>query len=146
MARTADRATAARWYERIRRWKQSALTVTEFCRREAVSQASFFQWRKRLGMARPSSGTTPRSASRMSSWSAKLTSRRSSSRTSPRRPSHTPPRFVELPAPTWSQAAQVQITLPGGVIVLLPSQASAELITAVIRAAMSGSSPESRSC
>jgi hypothetical protein len=39
---------AVKWRERIGRWKQSKLTVTEFCRREQVSQPSFFQWRKRL--------------------------------------------------------------------------------------------------
>jgi hypothetical protein len=37
-----------KWRERIERWKQSKLTVTEFCRQEQVSQPSFFQWRKRL--------------------------------------------------------------------------------------------------
>jgi hypothetical protein len=41
-------SAAATWRERIGQWKRSKLTVAEFCRREHLSQPSFFQWRKRL--------------------------------------------------------------------------------------------------
>ncbi|MFM8535930.1 MAG: hypothetical protein ACKOEC_20485, partial [Acidimicrobiia bacterium] len=54
-------------------------------------------------------------------------------------------RFIELAAPTWSETSQVKITLPGGAVVALPAQASAELITVAIRAAMSVGS-EARPC
>lgn len=37
------------WRERIRRWQRLDCSISEFCRREGVSQASFFHWRKRFG-------------------------------------------------------------------------------------------------
>jgi hypothetical protein len=49
----------AKWRERIERWKRSKMTVTEFCRREQVSQPSFFQWRKRLEAANAEADSTP---------------------------------------------------------------------------------------
>lgn len=41
-------AAAARWRERMARWRRSGLPVAEFCRREQVSQPSFYGWRRRL--------------------------------------------------------------------------------------------------
>jgi len=43
------------WRERLRRYERSGLTVAEFCDREDVSTASFYQWRRRLAemVARP---------------------------------------------------------------------------------------------
>lgn len=40
--------------------------------------------------------------------------------------------------------AGVQIELPGGALVILPAEASAELVTTAIRAAMRGDLPEER--
>ncbi|MBM4128274.1 MAG: hypothetical protein FJ247_13220 [Nitrospira sp.] len=39
---------AAKWRERLGRWRRSQGSVSEFRRRERVSPQSFFQWRKRL--------------------------------------------------------------------------------------------------
>lgn len=48
-AKLRARAEVARqWRERLARWWRFGGSVGEFCRREQVSQASFFQWRKRL--------------------------------------------------------------------------------------------------
>jgi hypothetical protein len=49
----------ATWRERMGRWKRSKMTVTEFCRREQVSQPSFFQWRKRLAAASAEADSAP---------------------------------------------------------------------------------------
>jgi len=38
----------AQWQALIARAEQSELSVTEFCRRESVSTASFYTWRNRL--------------------------------------------------------------------------------------------------
>lgn len=46
--RAANGALVARWQERISRWRSSGLPISEFCRREEISQPSFFAWRKRL--------------------------------------------------------------------------------------------------
>ena len=113
MGRTANTAVAAKWRERINRWKQSTLSISAFCRREQVSQPSFFQWRKRLDRKRAVGCAEPR--------------------------------FVELSPAAWPTASGVQIALPSGAVVTLPAQASTEVVTTVIRAAMFAG-PEDRPC
>jgi hypothetical protein len=125
MGRSANAALAARWQERIGRWRSSGLSISEFCRREEISQPSFFGWRKRL-------------AGRHA-----VTHRRGGQ---PAIRAGRKPRFVELPPLAWSATSGVQIALPGGATVTLPPQAAAELITTAIRAAMSGGTVEDRPC
>jgi hypothetical protein len=45
------RRTRAQWRSVLARAARSDLSVAEFCRREGVSTASFYTWRKRLGAA-----------------------------------------------------------------------------------------------
>ena len=49
MRRKQSSGAEAEWVERLARFQGSDLTVAEFCRREGVSNPSFYQWRKRLG-------------------------------------------------------------------------------------------------
>jgi len=49
MARSIDPSICDRWHERLVRFESSGLTVAAFCRAEGVSQAGFYQWRKKLG-------------------------------------------------------------------------------------------------
>ena len=49
MAHRTGGTASAQWQERLARWRQSGLSISEFCRREGVSPPSFYQWRKRLG-------------------------------------------------------------------------------------------------
>jgi hypothetical protein len=44
---------AVKWRELIQRWRRSSLSVAEFCRRQEITQASFYQWRKRLESEEP---------------------------------------------------------------------------------------------
>ncbi len=44
-------ARRERWRELLTEQADSGLSIAEFCRRSEVSQASFFQWRKKLGAA-----------------------------------------------------------------------------------------------
>jgi hypothetical protein len=60
MARGAREAVVEQWQERLLRWRGSGQSVREFCRREGISQPSFYQWRSKLTGA-PVAG---RSASR----------------------------------------------------------------------------------
>ena len=46
---------AAKWHELIQRWRRSSLSVAEFCRRQEITEASFYQWRKRLESEEPRS-------------------------------------------------------------------------------------------
>jgi hypothetical protein len=125
MTRSTSKTATSRWRERVDGWRQSKVSVAEYCRQEQLSQASFFAWRKRLaGDSAVAEPATPRRAK----------SGRSQSR------------FVELPPPAWPAPCGVQITLPGGAVVVLPRDASTELLAAAIRAAMVTPTAEARPC
>jgi transposase-like protein len=55
MGRKRSGGAEAVWRQRLARFHSGELTVAEFCRREGVSDPSFYQWRKRLqqGGGRP---------------------------------------------------------------------------------------------
>lgn len=53
MSRGARLGKRAQWLDRLRRFARSKLSVSEFCRREGVSAASFYQWRRKLAGASP---------------------------------------------------------------------------------------------
>ncbi len=46
--RRPDPATRQRWQQRLDRYRKSDLTVASFCKREGISTASFYTWRRRL--------------------------------------------------------------------------------------------------
>jgi transposase len=46
--RRPDPATRQRWQQRLQRFRQSGLSVADFCAQEHVSPASFYAWRRRL--------------------------------------------------------------------------------------------------
>ena len=48
MGRKRVFGTEAVWRERLARFRDGDLKVAEFCRREGVSNASFYRWRGRL--------------------------------------------------------------------------------------------------
>lgn len=56
------RRTQGQWQSVLARAARSDLSVAEFCRREGVSTASFYTWRKRLGTApgQASTAASPR--------------------------------------------------------------------------------------
>jgi transposase-like protein len=91
------------------------LAIAEFCRREKVSPASFYAWRKRLREGQ-----------------------------SPGQPPFVPIEVATVEGPTGG----VQIELPGGAVVALPAEASAELVATAIRAAIEGAGAkgEGRPC
>jgi transposase len=47
--RQADPTTRQRWQQRLERFCRSGLTVPDFCDREGISAASFYEWKRRLG-------------------------------------------------------------------------------------------------
>jgi hypothetical protein len=50
MGRVADPKVAALWQKRVERQPGSGLSVQEYCRREGVSTAAFYAWKRRLGI------------------------------------------------------------------------------------------------
>ena len=51
MSRGARVAKRSEWLDRLRRFRRSKLSVSEFCRRENVSVPSYYQWRRKLAAA-----------------------------------------------------------------------------------------------
>ena len=51
MAKRFDGVKREEWLKRVVKFYGSGLTVAEFCRREHVSQASFYYWAKRINSA-----------------------------------------------------------------------------------------------
>ena len=51
MTKRVDGVKREEWRKRLGKFERSGLTVAEFCRREHVSQASFYYWAKRIGPA-----------------------------------------------------------------------------------------------
>src|SRR5262245_15657097 len=47
--RRPDPANYQRWQQRLDRFRRGGLTVPAFCKREGVSTASFYAWRRRIG-------------------------------------------------------------------------------------------------
>ena len=120
MGRGIDAALCAAWRRRMERFEASPATVTEFCRREGVSSAAFYQWRRRLAKESESAaGECGEAASPLAR---------------PGRPARAygrPAGFVELTLPA---AAVVELDLPNGVRIRVPADQEAAL-DAVIRAA-----------
>ena len=48
MSHRSDPILRRVWAERLERFPSSGLTIIDFCRREGISTASFYHWRKRL--------------------------------------------------------------------------------------------------
>lgn len=48
MSRGPDLARRELWRRRLREFGRGTATVAEFCRREGVSDAAFYQWRRKL--------------------------------------------------------------------------------------------------
>jgi hypothetical protein len=53
MSRVADPTKLKLWRDRCVRCSQSELTTAEFCQVEGVTTASFYAWRRKLGLATP---------------------------------------------------------------------------------------------
>ena len=111
MGRKRVLGTAAEWRERLARFRSGDLRVAEFCRRERVSNASFYRWRRRL--EQPNGRT--RSVTRRA-------------RKSPT--ANLPERFVSV---NVAGLVEVEIELPNGIKIRVPAT-NAEALRAAILA------------
>lgn len=50
MSRGSNPAKVQQWSDRLERFENSGQTVTQFCVAEGVSQPSFYQWKKKIGI------------------------------------------------------------------------------------------------
>ena len=107
MSRSIDPTVWERWRDRLRRFESSDLTVAAYCQAEGVSQAGFYQWRKKFGNRSASGGRRP-----------KVNSKR--------------PAFVPVVATSFASA--VVVILANGVRVEVPA-VDHELVSHVVRVA-----------
>ena len=108
MKRGSSPVTVRQWRERLLRFEQSGQTVAEFCRKEKVSKASLYRWRKNL-------------FGRVASNRSRMRSADSCRKTGESRRSSTPKEksaslFKPVQVKTGPQvAACLTVQLPGGV-------------------------------
>jgi len=139
MARVRDPDLWQAWRERLRRFRGSLETVVDFCRRERVSVAAFYQWKRKL------SPSGDQSLGNGESDFRSPTARRASSLR------RSQPQFLELVVPTRPAALAansdgespvsagcVEVRLPNGTCVRLDSGDLAALRTAILAAAEIG--------
>jgi transposase-like protein len=115
MGRGASRSMAV-WKRRVAEQRRSRLTVAEFCRREGVSPASFYAWRKRLQKPEAAAGGEPLFVA------------------------------LQMPeAPHWPDGLQIELP-GGAVVRLPAEAPAALVTTAIRAAMNDGSGGEGRSC
>ena len=64
MGRVANPNWAVLWRKRVERQRSSGLSVLEYCRREGISTASFYGWKRRLRISRVTVGERSRKRGR----------------------------------------------------------------------------------
>jgi hypothetical protein len=64
MSRGSNPTKVEQWSDRLKRFESSSETVTQFCLAEGVSQPSFYQWKKKLGIVKQVRGGTANRAKR----------------------------------------------------------------------------------
>lgn len=129
MGRGIDVARHEEWRRRLERFSGWSGTVAEFCRREGVTQGTFYLWRKRL----PGEGAL---AGAVGSGR-----HRDAGRARGDAPQGAP--FVELSL--TGTAAMVEIELPNGAVVRVPAEREATLRVAIGAAGELGGSSQDAS-
>lgn len=126
MGRQRNAAKWELWGRRLREFDRGHVTVAEFCRRVGVSVATFYQWQRKLASAVDGAAGRSTAVARPATKSGQAPG---------------PIRFlpVEITA-----ASQVEVLLPGGVRLSIPSREHDALRTVV--AALLGERGEERRC
>jgi transposase-like protein len=131
MTRKVNQVLWDQWRQRVKRQRESGLSIAEFCRREKVSPHSFHAWKRKLrqpGPARPAS----RSAA-----GAKRSGNRRGIVPPRRKPRHAvagpavptdTPGFLELPVAAVRPSPFIEVALADGTLVRLPQQNVAALV------------------
>ncbi len=122
MARGPDLARWELWRRRLRDFDRGTATVAEFCRREGVSDASFYQWRRKLASLGAEPDRPDRTAEKVSALSF-------------------------LPIEITGQdnpSVRIEVVFPNGTRVLVPGRDQATLSAVLV--ALASSSRESGSC
>lgn len=98
MTRQASEEKRIAWLNRLDRQASSGLSVAAYCRKESISEANFYYWKRKLSRS-------------SSSCRAKSVGREASS---------TGPRFVQLRA-TSQPSPHVEFTVADGTLIRVPA-------------------------
>lgn len=120
MARKLNQALREEWRKRIEGQQQSGLRVAEFCRREGVSPATFYLWRRKLQAPRPPQA-------KKAPARQKKIAQTSRAGNSPATPPSLP--FVQLPLSAGAACPWIEVVLAEGTVVRIPQQNLAALQT-----------------
>jgi len=115
--RQVDGTKERLWRDRIRRHKQSGLSIRAFCGEESLSEASFHWWRRELARRKAQSRVRP-----------------STGRQQPPLALPEVAQFVPVTVAPSPSCSAIEIALPGGVIVRVPQGCSSQLLREVLAA------------
>lgn len=110
LGRPANHALAEHWRQRLQRFERSDLPVVAFCAQEGISTPSFYAWRKRLRPAPAAQTARPE-------------------QTTADVPRLVPVRIANAPTP----APAVELVLPGGVLLRLPSDCDLNFVRSLVQ-------------
>jgi transposase-like protein len=134
MAHRVNEVLWDQWRQRIKRQRESGLSIAEFCRREDVSAHSFYVWRRNLR------GASLRRRELHADAKAQRSRRQGVAAMSHRplrRPfvgptaESCPTNFLQLPVAAAQTAPWIELALADGTILRLPQQNLAALIAAL---------------
>ena len=134
MPRQVNQVLRDQWRQRIKRQRESGLSIAEFCRRDNISSHSFYVWRQNLREA-SHRRREPRADARLQR------ARRRTAAAASRRPLRNalvglavppcPANFLQLPVTASQPASWIELAMADGTILRLPQQNLAALITAL---------------
>ncbi len=113
MTRKVNLELREEWRQRIERQRQSGLTVAEFSRREGVSSATFYVWKRKLRGKSPS--RTKRPARRQPAGTP-------APGVGPVPKTSSEATFVQLPLAPASTSPWIELVLVEGTIIRVPQQ------------------------
>ncbi|MGO9273161.1 MAG: IS66 family insertion sequence element accessory protein TnpA [Terriglobia bacterium] len=116
MSRQVNSVLWNEWRQRLKRQRESGLSICEFCRRENLSPHTFHSWRRKLPAAtREPSAMRPARQGR-------------TAMAAPPRPGG----FLQLPVVRAPQSPWIELSLADGTVVRVPQQNTAAVL-AVLR-------------
>jgi transposase-like protein len=132
MPRQVNQVLRDQWRQRIKRQRESGLSIAEFCRRDNISAHGFYVWRRNLRQA-ASNRHKPRADAKLQRprrQGAVVTSRRRlrNALVGPTMPL-CPTDFLQLPVAAAQTMPWMELVLADGTVLRLPQQNLAALIT-----------------
>jgi len=132
MARKVNQVLWEQWRQRLERQRASGLSIAAFCRREAVSQAAFHAWKRKLrGSASARHASREPAAARRARKRRVTNPQRRGPQNSLARPA-APRRsrdFLQLPVGGVRSSPWIELTLVDGTLVRVPQENLAALTT-----------------